>query len=103
AADQAARVRADSLLARIRAGASFDEIAERYSDDPATKDKGGDLGVFARGTMLEPFEKAAFAMEEGDLAGPIRTEVVYHIIKCTEHAAAFVQPLKLVYSIVASD
>ena len=103
AADRAARVRADSLLARIRAGESFDALATRYSDDPATKDKGGDLGVFARGTMLQAFEDAVFAMQEGDLAGPVKTEVGYHIIKCTEHAPAFVQPLKLVYSIVASD
>src|SRR5262249_25480620 len=84
AADRAARVRADSLLAQIRAGASFSDIAARYSDDPATKDKGGDLGVFARGSMLEAFENAAFAMKEGDLAGPVKTEVGYHIIRCTE-------------------
>ena len=103
AADRAARVRADSLLARIRGGESFETLAARYSDDPATKDKGGDLGVFARGTMLQPFEDAAFAMQEGDLGGPVKTEVGYHIIRCTEHAPAFVQPLKLVYSIVASD
>jgi parvulin-like peptidyl-prolyl isomerase len=103
AADRAARVLADSLLARIRAGESFSTLAARYSDDPATKDKGGDLGVFARGTMLQGFEDAAFAMQEGDLAGPIKTDVGYHIIRCTEHAAAFVQPLKLVYSIVGSD
>jgi parvulin-like peptidyl-prolyl isomerase len=103
AADRAAHARADSLLARIRAGESFDALAARYSDDPATKDKGGDLGVFARGTMLQAFEDAAFAMREGDLAGPVKTEVGYHVIRCTEHAPAFVQPLKLVYSIVASE
>jgi hypothetical protein len=103
AADRAAHVRADSLLARIRAGESFDDIAARFSDDPATKDKGGDLGVFARGTMLEPFENAVFAMREGDLGGPVKTEVGYHIIQCTEHVQPYVQPLKLVYGIVASD
>jgi parvulin-like peptidyl-prolyl isomerase len=103
AADRAARVRADSLLARIRAGESFDDIAARFSDDPATKDKGGDLGVFARGTMLEPFENAVFAMKEGELGGPVKTEVGYHIIECTEHVQPYVQPLKLVYGIVASD
>jgi parvulin-like peptidyl-prolyl isomerase len=103
AADRAARVLADSLLARIRAGESFSALASRYSDDPATKDKGGDLGVFGRGTMLQGFEDAAFAMHEGDLAGPIKTEVGYHIIRCTEHAAPFVQPLRLVYSIVGSE
>jgi hypothetical protein len=103
AADRAARVRADSLLARIRAGESFDDIAARFSEDPATKDKGGDLGVFARGTMLEPFENAVFAMKEGELGGPVKTDVGYHIIECTEHVQPYVQPLKLVYGIVASD
>lgn len=103
AADRAARVRADSLLARIRAGESFDALAARYSDDPATKDKGGDLGVFQRGSMLPAFEDAAFAMQAGDLGGPVRTDVGYHIIECTEHVPAYVQPLTLVYSIVASD
>jgi len=103
AADQAARVRADSLLSRIRAGESFEEIAAHYSDDPATKDKGGDLGVFGRGTMLEPFERTVFAMHKGELAGPVKTDLGYHVIRCTEHVPAFVQPLKYVYSLVATD
>lgn len=103
AADRAARVRADSLLARLRAGEDFDLLAANYSDDPATKDKGGDLGVFKRGTMLEPFEDAAFRMRAGDLVGPVRTEVGYHILLCTEYTEAYVQPLSLVYSMVASD
>jgi parvulin-like peptidyl-prolyl isomerase len=103
AADRAARTRADSLLARIRAGESFDALAAQYSDDPPTKDKGGDVGVFRRGSMLPAFEEAAFAMEAGDLGGPVRTEVGYHILQCTEHVPEYIQPLRLVYSIVASD
>lgn len=103
AADRAARVRADSLLARIRAGESFAQLAGRFSDDPATKDKGGDLGVFARGAMLQAFEDAAFAMRVGDLTGPVKTEVGYHLIECTEHVDAYVQPLTQIYAIVASD
>ena len=103
AADRVAHARADSLLARIRAGESFDDLAARFSDDPATKIKGGDLGTFARGTMLEPFENAAFAMQPGELAGPVKTEVGYHIILCIDHVASYVQPLNLVYGIVASE
>ncbi len=103
AGDRAARVRADSLLARIRAGESFDALAARYSDDPATRDKGGDLGVFRRGSMLQEFEDAAFKMQVDEVAGPVKTAVGYHIIQCTEHVPAFVQPLALVYSIVAGD
>ena len=103
AADRAARTRADSLLARIRGGESFDALAAQYSDDPATKEKGGDLGVYQRGSMLPEFEEVSFTMQAGELAGPVRTEVGYHILQCTEHVPAYVQPLKLVYSIVASD
>lgn len=103
AADRAARARADSLLARIRAGESFDALAARFSDDPATKDKGGDIGVFARGAMLQEFEDVAFSMREGDLRGPVRTEVGWHIMQCTEYVPEYVQPLTLVYTIVASD
>ena len=103
AADRAARNRADSLLARIRGGDSFDALAAQFSEDPATKDKGGDLGVYQRGSMLPAFEKVSFSMEAGELAGPVRTEVGYHILLCTEHVPAYMQPLKLVYSIVASD
>jgi len=103
AADRAARTRADSLLARIRGGDNFDALAAQFSDDPATKDKGGDLGVYQRGSMLPAFEQVSFSMQAGDLAGPVKTEVGYHILQCTEHVEAYVQPLRLVYSIVASD
>jgi parvulin-like peptidyl-prolyl isomerase len=103
AADRAARARADSLLARIRAGEDFDAIAARFSDDPATQDKGGDLGVFGRGAVLQPLEDAVFATQAGELGGPVRTEVGWHIFLCTENVPTFVQPLDLVYSIVASD
>lgn len=102
-ADRAARSRADSLLALIRAGESFSALAERFSDDPATQKKGGDLGVFARGAMLPEFEAAAFAMKAGDLQGPVKTEAGYHLIECTEHVAPYAQPLSLIYAIVASD
>jgi hypothetical protein len=53
--------------------------------------------------MLQPFEDAVFAAQEGDLGGPVKTEVGYHIYKIMEHVPAYVQPLKVVYSIVASD
>jgi parvulin-like peptidyl-prolyl isomerase len=51
-ADREARARADSLLARLRAGEDFADMATRVTDDPATKENGGDLGTFGRGTML---------------------------------------------------
>lgn len=104
AADAAARDTALALLHRAQAGEDFAELARMYSEDPATRDAGGDLGAFGRGTMLDAFEKATFALNPGDLCDhPVRTEVGYHVIKCTDHAPAFVHPLALVYSNVSGD
>ncbi len=102
-ADKAAREKAMGILAQLKAGEDFGRLCKANSDDPATKDKGGDLGVFGRGTMLDAFEKAAFAMQPGELTPvPVKTEVGYHIIRCEEHLPAITQPLDLVYTNVAS-
>ena len=104
AADKAALAKAVSLLAQLKAGEDFGKLCRENSDDPATKDKGGDLGVFGRGVMLDAFEKAVFAMQPGDLtAEPVKTEVGYHIIRCEEHLPAITQPLDLIYTNVASE
>ncbi|MBI5711011.1 MAG: peptidyl-prolyl cis-trans isomerase [Candidatus Eisenbacteria bacterium] len=103
AADRAARARADSVLERVRAGEEFAELARRYTDDEATRDKGGDLGPFGRGSMLPEFEKAAFAMRAGDVSSLVKTEVGYHIIKVTDYLPAVAQPLVQMYSNVAVD
>ena len=103
-ADKAAHDKALALTARIKAGEDFGKLCRENSDDPATKDKGGDLGMFGRGAMLDAFEKAAFAMQPGDLTNePVKTEVGYHIIRCEEHLPAILQPLDLVYTNVASE
>jgi peptidyl-prolyl cis-trans isomerase SurA len=80
----AALVRADSVLAQIRRGADFETLARRFSDDPGTREVGGDLGWFRRGTMVDAFEKVAFATPEGGIAGPVLSPFGYHIIK-VEH------------------
>jgi peptidyl-prolyl cis-trans isomerase SurA len=78
---QAARAEADSILARIRAGEDFAALAKRYSDDPGTKDKGGDLGWFRRGQMVQAFEDAAFALSPGQVSDVIKSPFGFHIIK----------------------
>ena len=103
AADAAARARADSILARLRAGADFGETARRTSDDPATRDRGGDLGSFGRGVMLDEFERAAFAMSPGELSGPVHSPVGWHIIKCIAHVPTYSQPLEWIYGNVGYD
>ena len=101
--DAEARAKAEGILARVRAGEDFTSLAAEFSDDPATKLSGGDVGVFRRGQMREAFERAAFEMRPGDIAGPVRTEVGYHILECLEHLPPIVPPLVEVYSNVAFD
>jgi peptidyl-prolyl cis-trans isomerase SurA len=80
----AAKTRADSVLAAIKAGASFEELVPKYSDDPGSKDKGGDLGYFERRMMVKEFDEAAFKMEVGQISELIQTNFGYHIIKLTD-------------------
>ena len=71
----------EGFIEDIREGADFAELAEQYSEDKGTKDKGGDLGWFAHGSMVEPFSDAAFAAKPGDLVGPVQTRYGYHVIQ----------------------
>lgn len=83
----AARAKADGLLARLRAGEDFAELAKTGSDCPTAPD-GGDLGYFARGQMVGPFEAAAFALEPGKTSDVVETPFGYHIIRVEERKAA---------------
>src|SRR5690606_15943792 len=64
----------------IEGGADFGELAMSLSQDPGTKDKGGDLGFFGPGTMAKPFEDAAMALEPGQLSELVRTRFGLHLI-----------------------
>ncbi len=102
-ADSAARAKAADILRRVRAGEDFGTLASRYSDDPATKDKGGDLGTFGRGVMLEEFERVAFTLRPDEVSDLVKTEVGYHIIKCMNRESAVAQPLVWIYANVGAD
>ena len=103
-ADRAARARAEDLLRRARSGEEFAKLARENSDDPATKDKGGDLGTFGRGTMMDAFERAVFALSPGDYAPePVRTPLGWHVIYCSDHAPVVVHDLDWIYAMVGSD
>lgn len=81
-ARQGARARADSLLKEVKAGADFAALAEAHSDDEGSAQRGGSLGYFGRGQMVEAFERAAFGTAEGESAPEVvETQFGYHIIK----------------------
>jgi len=73
---------ANDVLAQLKAGGNFEELAKKLSTDGAAA-KGGDLGWFSKGSMIPEFEKVAFAMKEGETSGIVKTKFGYHIIKLT--------------------
>lgn len=83
--DEAAALKeARDALAQIRAGGDFAALARKLSDDPGTKDRGGDLGFVPRGRFLPEFERATFALKVGQVSEPVRTQVGYHLIQALE-------------------
>ena len=88
----AAQAKADDLLAQLRKGASFEDLAKKNSDGP-TAAQGGDLGYFKRATLAKELEEKTFAMKPGDVSDVIRTKQGFVILKVAEHQQAGVPPL----------
>ena len=81
AARRTARATAESLLTALRVGGDFAAAARRLSADSATRDSGGSLGWFRRGTMVKPFEATAFRLRPGQISDVVETVFGYHIIQ----------------------
>ncbi len=71
------------LLKKLEEGVSFESLAKDFSNCPSGRD-GGALGEFGKGMMVKPFEEAAFALEIGQVSGPVKTQFGYHLIKRTK-------------------
>lgn len=83
------------------AKSNFDTLAKKYSEDPGSKDKGGDLGFFTKGKMVKEFEDYAFASEVGKISDPIKSAFGYHLIEVTEKKPEKVQSFDEVKSNLA--
>lgn len=75
---------AAAIKAQLDGGADFTTLAKEKSTEPAAKESGGDLGTFGRGRMVAEFEKAAFAMQKGQISDPIQTSYGWHVIQVTD-------------------
>jgi len=75
------RKKAEKIYERIKKGEVFARLASKYSEDPGSAKKGGDLGFFSRGMLIKPFENAVFSMKVGEVSRPIRSPFGWHIIK----------------------
>jgi peptidyl-prolyl cis-trans isomerase D len=78
------RARAEEILKQVKGGADFAALARKMSEDEGSKDKGGDLDYFGRGSMVPPFEAAAFALSPGQTSELVRSEHGFHIIKVVD-------------------
>ena len=90
--DAAAKAKAEALVKQIQGGANFADLAKKNSDDPGSKDTGGELGFAQRGHMVPEFDNAIFTQKIGDTK-IIKTQFGYHIVQVEERQAARTQQL----------
>jgi peptidyl-prolyl cis-trans isomerase C len=86
--DAQAKAKLQGIAAQIKRGADFGELAKANSEDPGSGPKGGELGYFARGQMVAPFDSVAFALLPGAVSDPVRTSFGWHLIKVEEKTQA---------------
>jgi peptidyl-prolyl cis-trans isomerase D len=99
-----AKAQAEDLFRQAKANPKkFGELAAKFSKDPGSAEKGGDLGFFARGLMVKPFDEAAFAMKVGDITGPVETQYGYHIIRLDEIKDTKTTPLDAVKAQIVEE
>ena len=99
-----AKAKAEEVLKEVQKNpARFADLARLHSQDPGSAQKGGDLGFFARGMMVKPFEDTVFKQKEGEISGLVESEFGYHIIKLAEIKPAKQRPLEQVRSEIEEE
>lgn len=90
--DAAAKAKAEDVLKQLKAGGDWNAVAKKYSDDPGSKDTGGELGFSQRGRMVPEFDKAIFTQKIGDIQ-IVKSQFGYHVVQVEERQTAHTQPL----------
>ncbi len=78
------KAKADSVYALAKAGEDFEELAKKFSQDPGSAKRGGDLGFFGRGRMVPQFDNVCFTLKDGDISEPFETNYGWHIVQRVE-------------------
>jgi peptidyl-prolyl cis-trans isomerase D len=99
-ADAAAKAKAEGILKQIKAGGNFAELAKANSDDPGSKEQGGELGFLKRGATVPEFDQAAFTLQPGQTSDLVKTKFGYHILQVEEKQTAHTRPLDEVKSTI---
>ncbi len=94
------RKKAADVVAQARKGAKFEDLVKKYSEDPSTKDKGGDMGWIVRGQAMPELEKAAFSVPKGEVSDVITTQIGIYVIKVTDKEQAHTKSLAEVMPII---
>jgi len=97
------RAKAEDILKQLKAGADFAALAKKYSEDPGSASKGGDLGWVVRGQTVKNFENTAFSLKPNQISGVITTEYGFHIIQVLEKQSAHVQTFDEVKDQIAAE
>src|SRR4029077_19604399 len=97
-----AKKKIDDAKRRLEKGEDFAKVAKELSDDPGSKDRGGDLGFFGRNAMVKEFEDAAFQAEPHKVVGPVHSNFGYHLIEVLDKHAGGPQPFEQVRQQIAT-
>jgi peptidyl-prolyl cis-trans isomerase D len=86
--------KAEDVLKQVKKGGKFEDLAKKYSEDPGSKDKGGDLSWITQGQTVPEFEKTAFSLPAGQVSDLVKTQYGFHIIKVLEKEPAHTKPFE---------